>query len=448
MKVSIVGTGYVGLVSGVCLADKGHDIVCIDVVKEKVDRINAGDPPIYEVGLEAMLKRLVTAGKLRATTEFEQAVIDSDLSIIAVGTPFDGNQIDLRYIRQVSEQIGKALAKKDGYHVVIVKSTVVPGTSEDVVLPLLEQHSGKKAGRDFGVGMNPEFLKEGEAIADFMEPDRIVLGGIDERTRDMLGKLYECFPDTDKLRTSPRTAEMIKYAANSLLATLISFSNEIGNLCTSVGNVDVVEVLRGVCLDKRFSPILADGTRITPSMTTYLEAGCGFGGSCFPKDVKALIEYGEGRHSSMQLLRSVIDINNDQPNRLIEMIEKHYPDVRGKHIAVLGIAFKPGTDDVRESPTLTLVRKLRLKGASLSAFDPIAMETGKDEMGEEGIEYAGSIESCIAGADVIVVVTRWPEFKVLPDLLKVSKANPLVVDGRRMYASNTLARYEGIGLQL
>lgn len=446
MKVSIVGTGYVGLVSGVCLADKGHDVVCIDVVQEKVDRINAGDPPIYELDLEPMLKSLVAGGKLRATTDLEAAVLDSDLSMIAVGTPFDGEQIDLRYIRQVSEQIGAALAKKNGYHVVIVKSTVVPGTTEEVVLPLLEKHSGKKAGVDFGVGMNPEFLKEGEAIADFQEPDRIVLGGIDDRTIDALDSLYDCFPDAEKVRTSPRTAEMIKYAANSLLATLISFSNEIGNLCAAVGNVDVVDVLRGVCLDKRFSPILGDGSRIKPAMTTYVEAGCGFGGSCFPKDVKALIEYGERKHSSMQLLRSVIDINHDQPNRLLGLIDRHFDDLAGRKVAVLGIAFKPGTDDVRESPALTLINALRRRSARVSAFDPIAIETGKAELGTEGIEYAANIAECIDGADVVVLVTRWPEFAEVPAMLRASGANPLVVDGRRMIAKDSVPQYEGIGL--
>ncbi len=446
MRVAIVGAGYVGLVTGACLADQGHDIICVDVVQRKVDQINAGEPPIYEAGLEPMLKRVVVAGKLRATTALDQAVIDSELTIIAVGTPFDGNQIDLRYIRQASEQIGTALASRPDYHAVIVKSTVVPGTTEDVVLPLLEQHSGKKVGRDFGVGMNPEFLKEGEGIADFMDPDRIIMGGIDDRTCDLLDALYACFPDAEKLRTTPRTAEMIKYAANSLLASLISFSNEIGNLCSSIGMIDVRDVLRGVCLDKRFSPILSDGTRITPAMSSYLEAGCGFGGSCFPKDVKALIEYGERQHASMQMLRSVIDINNDQPNRLIELIQKHYPVVEDKRIAVLGLAFKPGTDDVRESPALTLIRQLRLKKARLRVFDPVAMHTGRDELGDDGIEFTRSIDTCIDGAEVVVVVTRWPEFNRLPDLLAASGATPLVIDGRRMFNPDALARYEGIGL--
>lgn len=446
MKVSVVGTGYVGLVSGVCLASKGHDVTCIDVIQSKVDQINAGDPPIYELGLEAMLKDLVASGKVRATTELESAVVNSDLSLIAVGTPFDGSAIDLKYIRQVSEDIGKALAKKDGYHVVIVKSTVVPGTTEDVVLPILEEFSGKKAGVDFGVGMNPEFLKEGEAIADFMEPDRIVLGGIDEQTIDKLDELYHCFPDTDKVRTSPRTAEMIKYAANSLLATLISFSNEIANLCTKVGNVDVVDVLRGVCLDKRFSPIMEDGRRVTPSMVTYVEAGCGFGGSCFPKDVKALIEFGERKESSMQLLRSVIDINLDQPNRLIELIKRHHDTVSGLKVGVLGIAFKPGTDDVRESPSLTLIRQLRDNGAVVSAFDPIAIETGREELGDDRITYTDSMETCIQDADVVVLVTRWPEFARLPELISKMPSQPLVVDGRRMINKSEVPAYEGVGL--
>jgi UDPglucose 6-dehydrogenase/GDP-mannose 6-dehydrogenase len=446
MKVSVVGTGYVGLVSGVCLASKGHDLVCIDVMQEKVDRINAGDPPIYELGLEKMLKELVGSGKLKATTELEDAVIDSDLSLIAVGTPFDGSAIDLKYIRQVAKEIGQAIAKKDSYHVVIVKSTVVPGTTEDVVLPLLEEYSGKKAGVDFGVGMNPEFLKEGEAIADFMEPDRIVLGGIDDRTIDTLDALYDCFPDTDKIRTSPRTAEMIKYAANSLLATLISFSNEIANLCTKVGNVDVVDVLRGVCLDKRFSPIMDDGQRVTPSMVTYVEAGCGFGGSCFPKDVKALIEFGERKESSMQLLRSVIDINVDQPNRLIELIQRHHNSVKDLKIGVLGIAFKPGTDDVRESPSLTLISQLRDQGALVSAYDPIAIETGREELGDHGINYTESMHDCVKDADVVVLVTRWPEFSQLPELIAKRDKPPLVVDGRRMIDKEIVPAYEGVGL--
>jgi len=277
MKVSVAGTGYVGLVSGVCLAELGHDVVCVDIDKDKVEKINSAIPPIYEKGLEALLKKNTASGKLTAVTDLKSAVLNSDITLIAVGTPFDGERIDLTYIKSVSEEIGKAIAEKSSYHVVVVKSTVVPGTTDDVVLPIIEKASGKKLGIDFSVGMNPEFLKEGEAIVDFMYPDRIVYGASDSKGLSSIRTLYDVFPDVTKLETDNRTAEMIKYTANSLLATMISFSNEIANLCAITG-VDVTQVTKGVHLDKRLSPILEDGTRITPSITTYIEAGCGFGG--------------------------------------------------------------------------------------------------------------------------------------------------------------------------
>ena len=242
---------------------------------------------------------------LSATTDLHEAVMDSEISLIAVGTPFDGSEIDLKYIKMVSREIGEVLKEKDDYHVVVVKSTVVPGTTEDVVLPIIEAASGKKAGVDFGLGMNPEFLREGQAIPDFMYPDRIVMGGVDERSLAVQQEMYAVYEGVDKIGTTPKTAEMIKYTANSLLATMISFSNEIGNLCAELGGIDVVDVMKGVHLDKRLSPILPSGERIVPAFTTYIEAGCGFGGSCFPKDVKALVAHGQKNGRSMQLLNSV-----------------------------------------------------------------------------------------------------------------------------------------------
>ena len=303
MRISIIGTGYVGLVSGACFAEIGHDCVCVDLDPSKVERINRGETPIHENGLEPMLKRLV-GKRLRATTDLRQAVLDSDITFIAVGTPFDGQRIDLTYIREAARQIGEALREKSSYHVVVVKSTVVPGTTDDVVRPVLEQASGKKAGADFGVGMNPEFLTEGVAVDDFMKPDRIVIGGIDERAIDALDRLYSVFRDVDVVRTDPGTAEMIKYTANSLLATLISFSNEIANLCAAQ-KVDVADVMKGVHLDRRFSPILAGGERVTPGLIADPWPGAGFGGSCFPKDVRALIAHGTSGGANMQLLSSV-----------------------------------------------------------------------------------------------------------------------------------------------
>ena len=442
MKISVVGTGYVGLVSGVCLAHVGHDVTCIDLDQAKVDKINRGEPPIYEVGLEDLLQKLI--GKsLTATTDFDTAVRNSDLSLIAVGTPFDGQEIDLQYIRQVARQIGEVLATKDSYHTVIVKSTVVPGTTEEVVLPILEEASGKKAGKDFGVGMNPEFLKEGEAIDDFMYPDRIVLGGIDDRSIDALAELYAAFPDTDKIRTSPRTAEMIKYTANSLLATLISFSNEIGNLCTAIGGVDVTEVMEGVHLDKRFSPILEEG-RVRPSSLSYIEAGCGFGGSCFPKDVKALITYGQDKDQPMSVLKSVINTNAAQPARMVQMAKRHYSSLKGTKIALLGLAFKPGTDDIRESASLAVIDLLQAEGAKITAFDPIAQEETEKHLGANTIAYADTVEACIKDAEVIMLMTSWPEFRDLPKLLQ--GRDTLLIDGRRMIPRDAVARYEGIGL--
>lgn len=443
MKVSVIGTGYVGLVSGVCLAEKGHQVICVDVDQTKVDKINKGIPPIYEAGLEELLQKNI-GSTLSATTDLRQAVMNTELSLIAVGTPFDGDEIDLKYIKLVSEQIGTVLKDKDAYHVVVVKSTVVPGTTDGIVLPILERTSGKKAGADFGVGMNPEFLKEGEAIPDFMYPDRIVLGGIDERSTDVLAKLYAMFRGVDQIRTNTKTAEMIKYTANSLLATLISFSNEIGNLCTTVG-VDVVEVMHGVHLDKRFTPILPTGERVFPSSITYLAAGCGFGGSCFPKDVKALIAYGNKMGSSMQLLQSVIDTNTAQPQRMVDLLKADYPDLAGKKVAVLGMAFKPGTDDIRESPAIPVTHTLLAEKAVVTAYDPIARHEA-EKVFHKQVSFYDDLEGAIAGVDAILIMTRWHHFQQLPELLANCEHPPLVVDGRRMLNKTDVLRYAGIGL--
>ncbi len=445
MKIAVAGTGYVGLVSGVCLAAKGHEVVCVDIDQDKVDKINRGEPPIYEVGLEDLLKEHI-GKRLRASTDLRAAVIESDLSLIAVGTPFDGSAIDVSFIRQVSREIGAALRERNEYHMVVVKSTVVPGTTDDVVLPILERESNKRAGVHFGVGMNPEFLREGDAISDFMNPDRIVVGGNDERARDMLASVYAPFEGVDVVRTNPKTAEMIKYAANSLLATLISFSNEIGNLCASIGEIDAQDVMRGVHLDKRFSPILDDGVRISPTSNTYLEAGCGFGGSCFPKDVKALIAHGQRHGRDMALLDAVVQVNADQPKKMLELLDKHYPNRKGVRVAVLGLAFKPGTDDMRESPAIPVVRTLAEEGAVISAFDPIAAEEAHHTFKDLDIHYADSMVAAVADAEAILLMTRWDEFAQLPDVVAQLPTAPVVIDGRRMLAKDSVPRYEGIGL--
>ena len=445
MKVSVLGTGYVGLVSGVCLAEKGHRVYCVDIDPNKVEKTNQGISIIHEKGLDALLKKNI-GERFSATTDLRQAVLDSDLSMIAVGTPFNGNEIDLSFIQQVSKQIGAALREKPKYHVVVVKSTVVPGTTQEVVLPVIEEASGKKAGLDFGVGMNPEFLREGVAIEDFMSPDRIVLGGIDEKTLDALEELYRVFGGVDIIRTTPKTAEMIKYTANSLLATMISFSNEIGNLCAGLGGIDVVDVMRAVHLDKRLCPILPDGQRIVPQFTTYIEAGCGFGGSCFPKDVKALIAHGQKAGQPMPLLESVIQVNQQQPRRVIEILNKQFPSLKGVRVAILGLAFKPGTDDMRESPAIPVVKELLAGGAHVHAFDPVAKTEAEKIFGSQQISYCEQLGDALDGADAVVLMTRWEEFAKLPDLLAGREPQPLVVDGRRMIDKKSLPRYTGIGI--
>jgi len=444
MKISVVGTGYVGLVGAVGLAEQGHDVVCVDIDAGKVEMINGGRSPIHEAGLDELLKRNI-GRSLTATTDLDMAVRSTELSLIAVGTPFDGEQIDLKYIREVSRQIGEVLKSKDAYHVVVVKSTVVPGTTDNVVTPILEEASGKKAGADFGVGMNPEFLREGVAVDDFMNPDRIVLGGIDARTQDALGRVYASFSDTEVIKTGNSTAELIKYTANSLLATMISFSNEVANLCTAVGGVDIVDVMQGVHSDKRLMPIDDNGKRIKPGFVSYLESGCGFGGSCFPKDVKALISHGESLGEKMSLLNAVIDINELQPYKVIDLLRKHFESLSGLKVSVLGLAFKPGTDDMRESPAIKIVNALIDAGSSVRAFDPVARSEAEKVFDAESIVYGDTLDDVIADADALLILTRWELFNDLPDMLAELGTQPLVIDARRMLDSDATQRYDGIG---
>jgi UDPglucose 6-dehydrogenase/GDP-mannose 6-dehydrogenase len=443
MRISVIGTGYVGLVSGACFSEIGHDCTCVDVDAKKVERINRGEPPIHENGLEALLKRHVGT-RLRATTDLCAAVLDSEITFIAVGTPFDGKRIDLSYVREVARQIGAVLRDKAAYHVVVVKSTVVPGTTDDVVLVELERASGKKAGVDFGVGMNPEFLTEGVAIDDFMRPDRIVLGGMDERSIEVQRRVYMPFTDTPTMATNNKTAEMIKYVSNSVLATMISFSNEMGNLCSALGKVDVADVMQGVHMARYFTSTLENGQRVKAGITSFLWAGCGYGGSCLPKDTKALSAHGAALGSPMPLLDAVIEINLAQPQRMLKKLTAHFPALKGLKVAVLGLAFKEDTDDMRESPSIPIVQMLVEHGVQVTAYDPIAMPAAKTLLPGK-VHFAASLDDVIAGVDAVLLLTRWAEFQRVPDLLRGRSRQPLVIDGRRVLSPASLARYDGIG---
>ncbi|HCT75988.1 MAG TPA: GDP-mannose dehydrogenase [Micromonosporaceae bacterium] len=419
MRVSIVGTGYVGLVTGACLAEVGHEVVCVDMTYDRVAMVNSKVAPFHE----PELPELLAAVNLKATLDLDKAVRETELTLICVGTPFDGKQIDLSYVESVAAQIGEAMRGKDDYHVVVVKSTVVPGTTEKVVLPLLEKHSGKRAGADFGVGMNPEFLSEGTAVQDSREPDRIVLGGIDERTWGAMAALYQPWDDIPTLLVGVAAAEMIKYASNALQATLISFSNEMANLAASVGGVDIVDVEKGLHASHliRDAPVLS-----------FLKSGCGFGGSCFPKDLAALAAFGAAQGVTMPIAASVLEINRAQPLKLVELLG----DVSGKRVTVLGLAFKPGTDDVRESPAFPVIAALKDKGAQVLAYDPVATV--------DGLDQAESLVDALDGADAVVLVTSWPEFAQVPTLVK--GRDPVVVDGRRMWTPDQFSDYRALGL--
>lgn len=409
MKISIIGTGYVGLVSGVCLAAKGHDVICVDSDKEIVEKISQGETTIFEPYLEEYLKAVVDEGRFKASSDICNAVKNTEVSMIAVGTPFGKDGINLSYIQAAAAEIGRALGEKPQYHVVCVKSTVVPTTTDTFVREIIESESGKKAG-EFGLVMNPEFLREGEAVTDFLHPGRIVIGAYDDRSFDTFKRVYEGYFDCPVLRVSPRTAELIKYSSNILLAMLISYSNEIAAIAESIGGIDVQEVLYGISLDKRIGPKL-NGRVVSPEIIKYLKAGRGFGGSCFPKDIKAIMEFSKQFGYSPKLLEATISINEAQTTRIAERLERELESLDGKKLMILGLSFKPYTDDVRESPSLKLIRKLEDKNAIICCSDPAAVNNAKKEVPPHvGLVYVGDYRRIIKDMDAVLLMTPWDEY--------------------------------------
>ncbi|WP_342303621.1 UDP-glucose/GDP-mannose dehydrogenase family protein [Methanolobus sp. ZRKC5] len=429
MKVSIIGSGYVGSVSAACFAELGHEVICIDIDEEKVKQINAGIAPIWEEGLDELMEKH-TQKNLIATSDYDYAVQNTDASFICVGTPSgEDGSIDLSIVKAASASLGRAIAKKDHYHVVVVKSTVVPETTEKVVLTTVEEHSGKKAGKDFGVAMNPEFLREGKAVYDFMHPDKIVVGAIDERSFFVVSELYRKL-DCEVTHTNTRTAEMIKYVNNSFLATKISFANEIGNICKQLG-IDTYEVMDAVGTDFRIE-------------RNFLNCGAGFGGSCFPKDVKALIGKSKNIGYEPQLLRSVVGVNDKQPLKMVELLQKKLENLKNKRIAVLGLAFKNDTDDIRESRSIPVIAELLRLEADIAAYDPIAEESMKKLFPE--ITYCKNSSDALQEADGCLIVTEWDEFRKLDSEFNVM-ANRVVIDGRHLIKPKDISvdiDYEGL----
>ena len=438
MRVAIIGLGYVGLVTGVCLADKGHDVTGVDIDEGRVRTVAAGRAPIFEEGLDEMLARNV-GERFGATADLAGAVRAADVTMIAVGTPFDGAHIDLGAVRSAAASVGEAIRGRGDYPVVVVKSTVVPGTTRDVVTPILEETAHGEAGVAFGVAANPEFLTEGQAVRDFMHPDRLVLGAGDERTAAVLEELYKGFPDVPRVNTTVTAAETIKYASNALLATMISFSNEFADLCSAVGDVDVVDVMRGLHAS---AYLTVDGTQAP--ITSFLEAGCGFGGSCLPKDVRALTAHGEAVGRSMSVLRAVIDVNERRPAEILRVLKRHFASLDGRRVTVLGLAFKPDTDDVRESPAIPIVERLCAEGAVVRVHDPV-VQTLPAELEARSVELEPDLRRALDHAEAAVLVTRWRQYEDVPEILAGLGRRMLVVDGRRLLPDDSVPWYDGVG---
>jgi len=413
MRISVVGSGYVGLVTGTCLAKLGNKVTLIDVDREKVKAVNNRISPIYEEGLEEIL----TEVNIEASSDY-QKMIDSELILICVGTVSnEDGSISLEQVEEATEQIAEVSKRKSEYSVICVKSTVPPGTTEELVIPILEK-SGKKKGSDFGVCMSPEFLREGKAIYDFMNPVRVIIGEYDERSGDMVVNLYKDF-NAPILRTNLRTAEMIKLASNAFLATKISFVNEVGNICKKRG-IDVYKVAKGMGFDDRIG-------------SKFLNAGIGFGGSCLPKDVRGLIARAKQVGYEPKILEEVSNLNDEQAWKLIELLKKHIP-LRDATVGILGLAFKPGTDDVRDSRAIKIVEVLLQEGAKIKAYDPLAIENFKKLFPQ--IDYVSKEE--VLNSDAVVIVTEWEEFNELDYKGKI------VIDGRRVPKAREARIYEGV----
>ena len=429
MKIAIVGTGYVGLTLS-CLADFGHEIILIDCVEEKVNLINNGRLPIYEAGLKKIIKENLKRNRLKATTSYN-VIKDSDIIFICVGTPSkEDGSIDLSQIENASASIGEQL-KDNKYRVVVVKSTILPRTTKNIIIPILEEYSQKKVGKDFGICVNPEFLREGTSVHDFLNPDKIVIGCYDKKSYSFLERVYAHFDKRiPRIMVDLTTAEMIKYVQNAALATRISFINEIANICEKY-EVDVYDVAYAIGLDPRIGP-------------KFLRAGCGFGGSCLPKDVKALLASSTAAGVKPLLLKNVLKVNETQPYRMIELAKKTIGDLKNKKIAVLGLAFKPNTDDMRDAPSVVIIRNLLEHGAKVKVYDPKAMENAKKIFGNS-IEYCRSKEDCIKDSDLCFLVTEWDEFRNLD----LSSVKCPIVDGRRVLDPQKAKQYgicyKGIG---
>ncbi len=425
MKIAIVGTGYVGLVSGACFAEVGIDVTCVDVDTNKIERLKAGEIPIYEPGLDDLVRRNVNEGRLHFTTDLLSCLDDVEVVFCAVGTPPDEDgSADLKYVLEVARTFGQNIKR---YTILVTKSTVPVGTSKKIKAVVDAELSKRGENIPYEVASNPEFLKEGAAIKDFMSPDRVVIGIESDRSRKVMERLYRPFllNNFRVIFMDIASAEMTKYAANSMLATRISFMNDIANLCELVG-ADVNMVRKGIGTDARIG-------------NKFLYAGCGYGGSCFPKDVKALIHTGKEHGYDMRIIEAVEEVNNRQKSIVYDKLATALGDLKGKRIAIWGLAFKPETDDMREAPSLVVIEKLLAAGASVIAYDPASMDEARRRLGDR-ITYARDMYEAVIDADALALLTEWKQFRV-PSwsvLHRVMRGN-VIIDGRNIYDPEELA---------
>ena len=433
MKVTVIGTGYVGLVSGTCLAEVGNDVLCLDLDTEKIRILNEGGIPIYEPGLQEMVKRNVAAGRLHFTTDLDKAAQHGTIQFIAVGTPPDEDgSADLKYVLAAARNIGDRMTD---FKVIVDKSTVPVGTGDAVNAAIAEQLKKRGVDVPYAVVSNPEFLKEGAAVDDFMKPDRIVVGSDNEQAIHLMRALYAPFQRNHErlIVTDVRSAELTKYAANAMLATRISFMNELANLAEVLG-ADIEMVRKGIGSDPRIG-------------YDFLYPGCGYGGSCFPKDVKALIKTAADKANiDLKVLTAVEDANDAQKHVLGNKVKKHFGnDLTGKLFAVWGLAFKPNTDDMRDAPSRDLLADLFAAGATVTAYDPVAMHEAQRIFGDEPrLKYSGKSLEALKGADALIIVTEWKEFRSADlDTIKQELKNPLIFDGRNLYDPK-LVRQQGL----
>jgi UDPglucose 6-dehydrogenase len=428
MKISVIGTGYVGLVSGTCFAETGVNVTCVDIDQKKINNLKQGIIPIYEPGLETMIRNNVEKSRLHFSTSIEESLKDCDAAFIAVGTPpGEDGSADLKYVLSVAADIGRYM---NNYMVVINKSTVPIGTSEKVRSAVTKELKKRNADIPFDVASNPEFLKEGAAIADFLKPDRIVVGVDSERAEKVFNRLYKPFllNGHPLLFMDIPSAEMTKYAANAMLATKISFMNDVANLCEIVG-ADINNVRKGIGSDSRIGP-------------KFIYAGVGYGGSCFPKDVKALIKTSSQHHYELEILKAVENVNDRQKKTLPAKIYKYFDnDLKNKVITIWGLSFKPKTDDMREAPSLTIITELLRGGAKIRAYDPVAMDEAEKLLGDK-IDYCKDMYEALIDSDALVVVTEWPEFRV-PNYKVMEKLmnNKVIFDGRNIYEPQEMQEF-------